>query len=127
MKPCPCWRWWPCSYFAHSFAAVSGHVPPHVCPRDCATPAVLQDVLNGGQQELQFGQGAVTDVRDVARAHVLAAETPAAQGRYIVSSAFAFTPKQALAVLHKALPQYEINSPAPEQPARQLFDNSKVG
>lgn len=57
---------------------------------------MLQGVLEGKGVS---GSGTVfADVRDVARAHVLAAETPEAKGRYIVSQA-ATTPPQLVARL----------------------------
>ncbi len=50
----------------------------------------------------------VVDVRDVARAHILAAETPEASGRYLVSWETTISGKFALEVLRKAFPQYKF-------------------
>lgn len=66
-----------------------------------------------------------SDVRDVARAHVLAAETPGASGRYIVSQATSASPAFISAALRARFPQFHI--PAGEELADETtIDNSKA-
>ena len=52
-------------------------------------PACLQNILEG---QAPSGAPVFADVRDVARAHILAVEVPEAKGRYIVSQAFTTPP-----------------------------------
>ena len=61
-------------------------VGPSLTPSLNTSNAVLKDILEGtypGIMDLSWG---FVDVRDVARAHVLAAETPEAQGRYLTAN-----------------------------------------
>ena len=67
----------------------------------------------------------LTDVRDVARAHVLAAETPSAKGRYIVSQTHTHSNQELYAALAARFPQYGFPRRQPEE-AKLLFDTSKV-
>ena len=62
---------------------------PGMASRDSTPLCPLQGWLSG-----KGGTDASTicDVRDVARAHILAAETPTASGRYIVSQEFSMSP-----------------------------------
>ena len=64
------------------------------------------------------------DVRDVARAHVLAAETAHAQGRYIMVHRDSYQIGQLYAALTKHFPQYKY----PDKPyqSKPTHDNSKV-
>lgn len=66
----------------------------------------------------------LTDVRDVARAHVLAAEIPAAKGRYIVCHAETHEAGELYEALSERFPQYKY--PQKEHQSKLLFDNSKV-
>ena len=66
-----------------------------------------------------------TDVRDVARAHVLAAESASAHGRYIVSQATSADPAVISAALRRRFPGLAI--PEGERlPAETTIDNSKA-
>ena len=64
------------------------------------------------------------DVRDVARAHVLAAELPSAKGRYITSHADTHDAGELYEALAERFPQYAY----PSKPHKSVpkFDNSKV-
>jgi nucleoside-diphosphate-sugar epimerase len=65
------------------------------------------------------------DVRDVARAHILAATTPAAAGRYIVSEAASASPAFISATLRARFPEFDI-PPGDEEPSETTIDNSKA-
>lgn len=75
-----------------------------------------------GERELD---GWLADVRDVARAHVLAAETPSAHGRYIVSNSHTVSNEQLYSILTDRFPQYKFPSKEPQE-HKLLFDTSKV-
>jgi len=47
---------------------------------------ILSDILSGAYPTLMSVTWGIVDVRDVAKAHVLAMETPKAKGRYLVSN-----------------------------------------
>ena len=66
----------------------------------------------------------ITDVRDVARAHVLAAETPTAKGRYIVAHADTHDTGELYEALAQRFPGYSY--PKKEYKITPTFDNSKV-
>ncbi|KAK9812007.1 hypothetical protein WJX73_008070 [Symbiochloris irregularis] len=68
----------------------------------------------------------VCDLEDVARAHVLAAETPSAKGRYLVTWPSEINPKQAVEVLSKRFPQYKFPSDADSKPTKEFADVSKL-
>jgi nucleoside-diphosphate-sugar epimerase len=85
------------------------------------------------------GAPIVCDVRDVARAHVLAAETPGASGRYIVSHSAPLPPSLTEAVLRDALPGCVVKPALPlegggggggggenDDPLRPRIDNSRA-
>lgn len=65
----------------------------------------LQDLVEG-KTKSTFPR--VVDVRDVARAHILAAETPEASGRFLVSWETTISGKFALDVLREAFPHYDF-------------------
>lgn len=67
------------------------------------------------------GAPIVCDVRDVARAHVAAAELPSASGRYIVSHAAPLPPALVASVLASRLPGCAVLPPVlPDDPATAL-------
>ena len=73
-------------------------------------------------------KGSITfapDVRDVARAHILAATIPAASGRYIVSEAASASPAFIAATLRQRFPQFDIPD-GEDQPSETTIDNSKA-
>ncbi|KAK9829424.1 hypothetical protein WJX72_005769 [[Myrmecia] bisecta] len=67
----------------------------------------------------------ICDVRDVARAHILAAEIPAASGRYIVSTESEVSPAFIGEVFNVRFPQYDIPE-GESMPTRKRMDNTKV-
>lgn len=67
----------------------------------------------------------VCDVRDVARAHVLAAEKPDAKGRHIVSQQKTWGPKAFTDTLKQRFPSYKIQD-GPAQESSPVIDNSKA-
>jgi nucleoside-diphosphate-sugar epimerase len=81
-----------------------------------------------GWLEGNASKGSITyapDVRDVARAHILAATTPSAAGRYIVSEAASASPAFISATLRERFPQYDIPV-GDEEPSETTIDNSKA-
>jgi dihydroflavonol-4-reductase len=70
---------------------------------------MLADMTKGVYPGLLALTWGFVDVRDVARAHVLALETPAAKGRYLCSGDI-LTMRQTAAALHEALPQAKLPS-----------------
>lgn len=90
--------------------------------------AMVQDVLEGRSEN---GKPAAPlmmwqiDVRDVARAHLRAAELPQAKGRYLVSVEMTTTPREVSDLLSARFPEYEF----PQLDEGQKFhhnDSSKV-
>ena len=84
-----------------------------ICPNFVLGPPLLP---HAGGTSVGFARGLIEgtaapsgtpiicDVRDVARAHVLAAETPAASGRYIISHAGPLPPSLVEEILRERLP-----------------------
>ncbi|KAK9863563.1 hypothetical protein WJX84_008634 [Apatococcus fuscideae] len=74
-----------------------------------------------------LGSSANCDVRDVAKAHVLAAEIPSASGRYIISEpAPVPAAKQASEWLQAAFPSVKLSTGEDSKDTKELFDNSKA-
>ncbi|KAK9832246.1 hypothetical protein WJX74_004118 [Apatococcus lobatus] len=74
-----------------------------------------------------LGNSANCDVRDVARAHVLAAELPSANGRYLISEPAAIpTAKQASEWLQAAFPSLQLGAGDDSNDTKPKFDNSKA-
>jgi nucleoside-diphosphate-sugar epimerase len=74
-----------------------------------------------------LGGGPVfADVRDVARAHVLAAETPHASGRYIVANTHSTPPHLISGWLAERFPHHEFEE-GEHGESKEIMDNSKVG
>lgn len=74
------------------------------------------------------GAPVICDVRDVARAHVLAAETPGASGRYIVSHAGPLAPALVEEVLKERLPGCVVRpaEPVAAEELRPRIDGSRA-
>ena len=64
----------------------------------------------------------IVDVRDIARAHVLAAERPEAGGRYIVSNNHTVGSARLFKALKQAFPEYAIPE-AKEEPSKQILQD----
>ncbi|KAK9850976.1 hypothetical protein WJX84_006340 [Apatococcus fuscideae] len=63
------------------------------------------DVLEGRAAPLMMW---MVDVRDIARAHVRAAEVPQAKGRYLLSVEMTTTPREVSDLLNARFPEYEF-------------------
>ena len=68
----------------------------------------------------------VCDVRDIARAHICAAEIPAAKGRHIVSQGSTVPTKRLVDALSKAFPDLKFPS-VKDEASQDVIDNTKVG
>ena len=66
----------------------------------------------------------VTDVRDVARAHILAAELAQAHGRYIIANPYTYDQGEVWEALNRRFP----DAAYPKEPygSHPVLDNSKV-
>ncbi|KAL3153255.1 hypothetical protein ABBQ38_011605 [Trebouxia sp. C0009 RCD-2024] len=67
----------------------------------------------------------VCDVRDIARAHILAAEIPSAKGRYLVSQDSVVPVKAMTDLLSKHFPQYKF-AQGKDAEVKKVINNSKV-
>ena len=56
------------------------------------------------------GTPVIVDVRDVARAHILAVTNPEAKGRYIISNRKPITPKLVSDILQVSNPQGHVHT-----------------
>lgn len=83
---------------------------------------MLQDFVEGKLDELYTR---MVDVRDVARAHILAAELPHAKGRYIVSNAQAYESGEFWEALNRRFPGNRYPS-KPYKAGKPTMDTSKV-
>ena len=68
----------------------------------------------------------LVDVRDVARAHILAAENPNASGRYIVANSTSTPAQDISAWLQARFPDYEFAKVEKEEERVTAWDPSKV-
>lgn len=84
---------------------------------------LLQDLVEGRAETFM---PRIVDVRDVARAHVLAAELPHAKGRYLVTQAEPHELGEHYEVLSKRFPEYSYPSLPHQSSSKPAFDNSKV-
>lgn len=65
-------------------------------------------------------------MRDVARAHVLAAETQSAHGRYIVSETMSLKPQEVLAAIQARFPSWKFKAVEEADKPKLVYDNAKV-
>ncbi|KAL3150817.1 hypothetical protein ABBQ32_000577 [Trebouxia sp. C0010 RCD-2024] len=77
------------------------------------------------ESDVIAGTPVVVDVRDVAKAHILAATIPSAKGRYIISQRKPITPKLVSDTLQARFPQFQIPN-GEEAEAPDKIDNSKA-
>ena len=87
-----------------------------------ATALHVQELVEG--REAAFTPRLV-DVRDVAHAHILAAESSSAKGRYILCHSHEHEAGELFAALAARFPQYSY--PSKPYQSKHVFDNSKVG
>ncbi|PRW58359.1 diaminohydroxyphosphoribosylaminopyrimidine deaminase [Chlorella sorokiniana] len=73
----------------------------------------------------QSGAPVFADVRDVARAHILAAEAPAASGRYIVAASHTTPAAHISAALQERFPEYAFEDGEAGEPQPSI-NNSRV-
>ncbi|KAA6423169.1 MAG: diaminohydroxyphosphoribosylaminopyrimidine deaminase [Trebouxia sp. A1-2] len=71
------------------------------------------------------GTPVIVDVRDVAKAHILAATLPQAEGRYIISNRKPITPRLVSDVLQARFPHLQIPT-GKQEDAPEKIDNSKA-
>lgn len=74
----------------------------------------------------QSGAPVFADVRDVAKAHVLAAENPAASGRYIVANPLSTPPQDITTWLQDSFPEFEFEEPGSKEESTAVVDSSRV-
>ena len=91
--------------------------------RACPCCATLQGLLEGTTDSIMPW---VCDVRDIARAHIRAAEITAAKGRHIVSQGSTVPTKRLVDALSKAFPDFEFPAVKHED-SKDVIDNTKVG
>eukprot|EP01138_Halocafeteria_seosinensis_P009095 gb/GECG01009295.1/.p1 GENE.gb/GECG01009295.1/~~gb/GECG01009295.1/.p1 ORF type:complete len:158 (+),score=17.81 gb/GECG01009295.1/:1-474(+) len=60
-------------------------IGPMLQPSLNTSSEMIVQYLNGSKEKISDSYPSVVDVRDVARAHIKAAENPAARGRYILN------------------------------------------
>lgn len=65
-------------------------------------------------------------MRDVAKAHVLAAETPSAKGRYLVTYDQTVPDKAVLELLAERFPQYKFATPTQSGSFERFASTEKV-
>ena len=66
------------------------------------------------------------NLADIARAHVLAAETAGASGRYLVTTPHEVSGKMAVEVLRQRFPQYSFGQDGKDSGAKPFADVTKV-
>eukprot|EP00884_Botryococcus_braunii_P020767 jgi/Botrbrau1/7374/Bobra.0316s0018.1 len=93
-------------------------VGPVISSRIEATSVLTLQAITEGKSATLFPR--LVDVRDVARAHILAAEVPEASGRYVVSWETTISPKAALSELQAAFPQYVFQEGADAPEVREI-------
>lgn len=89
---------------------------------DSLSVGFIKGIVEGGKIE---GGPIICDVRDVAAAHILAAESPSASGRYIISCKGPITPKFVSGVLRTRFPELSIQE-ATDDTLGDKMDNSRV-
>lgn len=76
--------------------------------------------------KVQDGAPVFADVRDVAKAHILAAENPRAKGRYIVANDTSTPPSMISSWLKERFPEYYFETVEHVVHSEQVIDNSRV-
>jgi nucleoside-diphosphate-sugar epimerase len=90
---------------------------------DATSIQKVKSILEGGDPTIIAW---VCDVRDIARAHILAAETPSAKGqRFIVSQADTHSPKFFTDTLKARFPGYKIKD-GEGKPTEPVLDNTNA-
>eukprot|EP00891_Asterochloris_glomerata_P006503 jgi/Astpho2/6503/Aster-06963 len=89
---------------------------------DATSIKSVKGLLEGTQDSLMPW---VCDVRDIARAHIRAAEIPAAEGRHIVSQGSTVPTKRLVDALSKAFPDLKFPS-VKDEASKEVIDNTKA-
>lgn len=76
--------------------------------------------------QVQDGAPVFADVRDVARAHILAAENEQAKGRYIVANDRSTTPFMISTWLKERFPEFNFGNVEEDLQSEQVVDNARV-
>ena len=84
---------------------------------------LLQAILESESSELPFPF--IVDVRNIAEAHIAAAVTPSAKGRYLVSNANTVPNCQVIAILEERFPGLQFQK-AKQEDSKPVLVNDKV-
>jgi len=84
---------------------------------------VMKAILENESSELPFPF--IVDVRNIAEAHIAAAVTPSAKGRYLVSNASTVPNCQVIAILEERFPALQFQK-AKQEDSKQVLVNDKV-
>lgn len=84
------------------FVAIGPALAPEINP----TNAVISQIMNGDFSAILGLEWPFVDVRDVARAHILAMESPGAKGRYLCANV-SLTMRETVDILRHLFPQYK--------------------
>eukprot|EP00877_Chromochloris_zofingiensis_P003091 jgi/Chrzof1/12783/Cz07g07130.t1 len=90
---------------------------------DATSMNLLRDWMEG--KEGAMWPNRTIDVRDVARAHILAATTPSAQGRYLLSEGKQYPSQYGVDVFKRRFPQFQFPK-GEDGKIQETVDNSKV-
>ena len=90
---------------------------------DIIMSSTVQDIIENNSNKMIPWQ---CNLEDVAKAHVLAAETPTAKGRYLVSTPHEVSDKAVVEVLKQRFPQFKFADDAADKPLKPFADVSKV-
>jgi nucleoside-diphosphate-sugar epimerase len=97
---------------------------PVLAPRvEGTSVSLMKAVVEGGVLGAGFPW---CDNRDTARAHIQAAVSPTASGRYIVAHPFLVPPSFVYGILSKAFPEYSFEKPAEEGSLVPHINNAKI-
>jgi nucleoside-diphosphate-sugar epimerase len=86
---------------------------------------MLKTLLEGGDQVPNDATVVKVDVRDVALAHIRAAENPAAQGRYLLCDEYTSSIRDMTDLLKESFPGFKFGE-GEHAPRRKAFDCSKA-
>lgn len=102
---------------------VMGPVLSPSCATGSTSIGFMKGILEGNAPSGSF---VFVDVRDVARAHILAIEIPAAKGRYIISQPRSTQAQQVAAVFQERFPHYDIPDAERSPETEEKINNDKA-
>jgi nucleoside-diphosphate-sugar epimerase len=94
------------------------------CRTDGTSVGYMKNWVQG--EALDPGYPFFADLRDVAKAHVLAAEVPQASGRYIVCHETSPPPQVIVQWLRERFPEFEFPDPKSHEQKGRSVDNTKA-